>query len=232
MMQGGASTGGYCVIAVIPALNEATRIAGVVRDALPHVEKVLVVDDGSSDGTAAAARRAGAIVVSHAENCGAGAATMTGIEAARRIGATVIVTLDADEQHDPKEIPLLLQPIHADAADIVFANRFGTRNSIPRIRRIFNQIGNVVTFMATGLWVADSQCGYKAFGPRALKDVHLRMSGYEFCTEIVREAAQHRWRIAEVPVKVLYSEYTLAKGQSFANGVRTALKILLRSFLR
>jgi hypothetical protein len=70
------------------------------------------------------------------------------------------------------------------------------------------------------------------FGPKAVAQVDLRMSGYEFCTEIVRESVQHRWRVAEVPAKVMYSEYTLAKGQSFANGIKTALKILLRSFLR
>jgi hypothetical protein len=70
------------------------------------------------------------------------------------------------------------------------------------------------------------------FGPKALAQVNLRMRGFEFCTEIVRESVQHKWRIAQIPSKVRYSEYTLAKGQSFGNGVKTALKILLRSFLR
>lgn len=220
------------VIAVIPAFNEATRIAAVVRDATQYVETVVVVDDGSTDATAAVARKAGATVLTHLENSGAGAATMTGIEAARLLGADAVVTLDADEQHDAKEIPLVLAPILEGKSDVVFANRFGRRNQIPAIRRLFNFLGNNVSFFATGLWVADSQCGYKAFGPKAVRELHLRMSGYEFCTEIVREAARHRWRIAEVPVKVLYSEYSLAKGQSFARGIQTALKILLRSFLR
>ena len=151
---------------------------------------------------------------------------------ARALRADTIVTLDADEQHDPNDIPKLLRAIEEDGADIVFANRFGQKNNIPSIRRFLNTIGNALTFLATGMWVADSQCGYKALGPKAVKEVDIRMSGYEFCTEIVREAAQHRWRITEVPVRVVYSEYTLAKGQSFAHGIRTALKILLRSFLR
>jgi glycosyltransferase involved in cell wall biosynthesis len=144
----------------------------------------------------------------------------------------VLVTLDADEQHDPSDIPKLLKPVQDDTADIVFANRFGQRNRIPLIRRIFNGIGNIVTFVATGRWVQDSQSGYKVFGPKALEQVDLRMRGFEFCTEIVRESVHHKWRIAQVPAKVIYSEYTLAKGQSFGNGVKTALKILLRSFLR
>lgn len=228
------------IVAIIPAFNEASRIRNVVKAARVHVDAVIVVDDGSTDGTGDAARGAGAHVVRHAENSGAGAATMTGLEAARRMGATIAVTMDADEQHDADDIPHMLEPVKHDRADIVFANRFGgvggslgrRRNRIPFIRRLFNGIGNVVTLLATGKWVQDSQCGYKAFGPRALAEVHLRMRGFEFCTEIVREAVHHRWRIAEVPVKVIYSAYTLAKGQSFGNGVKTALKILLRSFLR
>lgn len=218
-------------VAVIPAYNEATRIASVVAAALPHVDRVVVVDDGSADATADAARAAGATVVRHPENCGAGAATMTGIEAARRMGADAVVTLDADEQHDANEIPQLLGAL-TDGVDVVFANRFGQKNNIPPIRRVFNALGNIVTFAATGMWIADSQCGYKAFGPRAVRELDLRMNGFEFCTEIVRECVQRKWAYAVVPVKVLYSEYTLAKGQSFANGVKTALKILLRSFLR
>lgn len=219
------------VAAVIPALNEEARIAGVVRDVMPHVNHVIVVNDGSTDRTEEVAKDAGARVVSHRYNCGAGAATMTGLEAARRLGFDTAVTIDADGQHDPKDIPRLLALIEG-GADLAIANRFGRKNVIPRIRRIFNAVGNLLTFVVTGLYLGDSQCGFKAFGPRALKEVELRMPGFEFCTEIVREAARNKWRIADVPTKVLYSEYTLAKGQSFSNGVRTAMKILLRSFLR
>lgn len=225
------------LVAVIPAYNEASRVGNVVAAALKYVDTVIVVDDGSTDDTSHAAEHAGACVVRHSQNGGAGAATMTGIEAARRMGATAVVTLDADEQHDPADIPRLLEPVKRDEADIVFANRFGIRpdgigNRIPSVRRLFNAIGNLVTLVATGKWVQDSQSGYKVFGPKALAQVDLRMSGFEFCTEIVREAVQHKWRISQIPTKVLYSEYTLAKGQSFGNGVKTALKILLRSFLR
>lgn len=220
------------IVAVIPAYNEGKRVGNVVADAKRYVDEVIVVDDGSSDDTAKYAKKAGATVLSHIQNCGAGAATMTGIDGARALGADCIVTLDADEQHNSDDMPAIIEPIRNNKADIVFANRFGRKNRIPFIRRLFNGIGNIITFAATGKWVSDSQCGYKAFGPIAVAQIDLRMSGYEFCTEIVRECAQHRWRIAQVPAKVVYSEYTLAKGQSFANGVKTALRILLRSFLR
>jgi len=148
-------------------------------------------------------------------------------DVAREAGAVVVRHL---ENAGPGAATMT--PIKDGRADIVFANRFGRRNSIPFIRRLFNAVGNVLTLLAAGKWVSDSQCGFKVFGPRSLAEVDLRMSGFEFCTEIVREAAQRRWRIAEIPSKVIYSEYTMAKGQSFANGVKTALKILLRSFLR
>lgn len=191
-------------IAIIPAYNEGERTGNVVQDAQHFVDAVIVIDDGSTDAlTAQSARDAGAIVLSHIENCGAGAATMTGIEAARMLGADCIVTLDADEQHNPDDIPALLTPINNDTADIVFANRFGRRNRIPFIRRFANGIGNMITFAVTGKWVSDSQCGFKVFGPKATREINLRMSGYEFCSEIVRECAQHRWRTAEVPAKVL-----------------------------
>lgn len=220
------------IAAVIPAYNEAEKIGDVVRSSAAFVDTVFVVDDGSTDATADVARDAGATVLRHVQNAGAGAATMTGLEAARRATFDVVVTLDADGQHNPDDIPALLEPIRDGQVDIVFANRFGQRNKIPFIRRVFNGLGNIVTFFATGSWIPDSQCGLKAFGPKALSQVQLRMSGFEFCTEIVRESTQHKWRITSIPTKVLYSEYTLAKGQSFAGGVRTAFKILLRSFLR
>jgi len=140
------------VIAVIPAYNEAGRIGDVVRDTLKFVDTVVVVNDGSSDDTAAVASTAGAIVVSHVLNAGSGAATMTGIAHARNLKATVIITLDADGQHDSADIPALLKGIN-DGYDVAFANRFGQRNTIPFKRRLYNAIGNIVTFTATGLWV-------------------------------------------------------------------------------
>ncbi|MBP7113851.1 MAG: glycosyltransferase family 2 protein [Candidatus Peribacteraceae bacterium] len=220
------------IAAVIPAYNEATRIAAVVREAAKYVEKVIVVVDGSTDDTENVARSTGAIVLVHSENCGAGAATMTGLDAARRLGYDVAVTLDADGQHSTADIPRLVETLKNNGADLVIANRFGRKNTIPFVRRVANTIGNLITFFVTGIYLPDTQCGFKAFGPKALAEIQLKMSGFEFCTEVIREAATHHWKIVSIPSKVVYSEYTLAKGQSFASGIRTAAKILLRTFLR
>lgn len=220
-------------LAVIPALNEERTIAGVVRESAKHVDSVIVVDDGSKDQTAGCARSAGAIVLSHAITCGAGASTMTGILAARKIGAEIVVTIDADGQHDPNDIPRLLKPILDGKADIVIGTRFvGPKLSIPLLRRIFNSLGNIFTFIVTGKYVSDSQSGFKALGPATVAKIDLHLSGFEFCSEIIREVVQHNWRVKEIPIKVIYSDYTMAKGQSFSRGVITACKMLLRSFLR
>ena len=220
-------------IAVIPAFNEADRIVGVVQGAIKHVDCVIVVDDGSEDETASRARAVGAIVVSHLMNCGPGAATMTGIEAARLLRADVIVTLDADGQHNPEDMPRLLAPVLEGRADVVIGSRFlDLKNTIPPIRRVFNALGNILTYVTTGKYVSDSQSGFKVLGPKAVQKIHLHLSGFEFCTEIVREIKQRGWEVEEIPIRVTYSEYTLAKGQSFSSGVVTACKILLRSFLR
>lgn len=217
--------------AVIPAYNEGKRVADVIKNVQPFVDTVFVVNDGSTDNTAEVARNAQATVLSHPLNCGAGAATMTGLTAARQRGFEAAVTIDADGQHACGDIPKLMAEI-ASGADLVIANRFGSKSSIPFIRRVFNSVGNWVTFLVTGILLPDTQCGFKVFGPKALKEVELKMSGFEFCTEIIGEAARHKWKIVSIPSKVVYSEYTLAKGQSFANGIKTAAKILLRSFLR
>lgn len=220
------------VCAVVPAYNEATRVGGVVQRAKAYVEKVIVVDDGSDDDTTRVSQEAGALVIRHRQNCGAGAATMTGLRAARQTGYDVAVTIDADGQHDVADIPRLIAVLAESGADLVIANRFGRRNNIPLVRRLANGVGNVLTFLVTGIFLPDTQCGFKVFGPRALKEVDLKMPGFEFCTEIIREAAAHHWRVVSVPSKVVYSEYTLAKGQSFSSGIRTAAKILIRTFLR
>ena len=118
------------IVAVIPAYNEQSRMSSTVQSVKKYVDQVLVVDDGSSDATGDIAKQHGAMVVRHMSNCGAGAATMTGIEAARLLGAKIVITIDADEQHSPEDIPALLYPIEHDKVDVVFANRFGAKNTM------------------------------------------------------------------------------------------------------
>ncbi|MBI4280774.1 glycosyltransferase family 2 protein [Candidatus Uhrbacteria bacterium] len=216
------------VIAVIPAYNEAKTIGGVVQATLPFVDAVLVVDDGSSDETGTVAAGAGARVVRHVLNRGLGATLGTGIQAAVRAGASYVVTLDADGQHDPQEIEKLLNPLRRDLADVVLGSRLLISVGMPPARRIANQLGNLLTFLLFGIFVTDSQSGFRAFNRQAAAVIRLRSNRMAVSSEIVAEIGRHDLRLAEVPVRPIYTEYSLSKGQNFRVGLRTLYHLLLR----
>ncbi len=151
--------------AIIPAFNEEVAIGSVVLLSREHVDEVLVVDDGSTDRTASVAEMAGARVLRHHKNLGKGAALKTGFQAT---DADVIVTLDADGQHDPAEIPKLMEPIIRGEADIVNGSRYlhGTDENTPRYRRVGQKILDTATNISTGLEITDTQSGFRAFSSR------------------------------------------------------------------
>lgn len=221
------------VYIIIPAFNEATVIAGVLRGLrdLGFVH-IIVVNDGSKDDTAAIAAKEGAMVVSHLMNRGVGAATQTGLEAAKLLGAKYAVTIDADAQHSPADVPPIVNELKKGKVDVVIGSRFLKKNPIPFTRRMFNGIANGITFFISGLWVSDSQSGFKGFSAHALEKVRLRTNGYECCSEIIKEIALHKLKYKEVPIDVTYSDYSLMKGQSFAGGVKTVMKLVIRSLMR
>jgi len=153
-------------IALIPAHDEAATVARVVAGALPHVDAVRVVDDGSSDDTAAEARSAGAQVVAHAENRGKGRRLAEGLDAAFAAGAEAVVTLDADGQHDPGAIPAFLAAAEAHPGALVIGNRFHDPAAIPRGRARSIRFGNFFVGWACGQAVPDAQCGMRLY-PRS-----------------------------------------------------------------
>jgi len=218
------------VFIVIPVLNEEKHIFEIIRSCQKEGYKnIIVVDDGSTDKTAEKGKEAGAIVISHIVNCGPGAATQTGIDVALDYGADIIVTLDGDGQHDPRDIHKLVLPITKNDKDVVIGSRFLDKNTIPWIRRLFNKFGNFVTYIISGKKVTDSQSGFKAFSRYAALILHIDNNGYEFCSELIRQIAEYKFNSAEVPIRVYYSQYSLNKGQSFANGVKITLKLIVRT---
>lgn len=216
------------VMAVIPAYNEATMVGGVVKATLPFVDAVIVVDDGSRDETAKAAHEAGARVVRHALNRGLGASLGTGIAAALRMGADIIVTLDADGQHDATEILKLVTPIQKELADVVLGSRLLDTAGMPFLRICFNHFGSLFTFCMFGMYVTDSQSGFRAFSRSAAQAIRIRSNRMEVSSEIVAEIRRQGLRVAEVPIRAIYTDYSLSKGQSFRVGVKTACRLLLR----
>ncbi|MFN7160821.1 MAG: glycosyltransferase family 2 protein [Candidatus Gracilibacteria bacterium] len=223
---------GKIVYIIIPMFNEARNIIPVVencrRAGFAHL---LIVDDGSYDNTRALAEKCGVEIISHIINRGQGAAVQTGILAALERGAEIIVTMDGDQQFNPSNIPGIINPLLKKEADIVIGSRFKQKNNIPFTRRFFNYIANIITFFLSGIWLSDSQSGFKGFSKKAAEQIDIHTSGYEFCTEIVREIASLKLKHIEVPVDVYYTEESLRKGQNFAQGIKTAAKLLVRSLM-
>ncbi len=224
------------VVAVIPAYKEATRVGGTVLAVRRMVDEVVVVDDGSGDGTAEAAQAAGAIVLRHAMNRGQGAALRTGTDAALRLGADIVVHVDADGQHDPSFVPALVAPISTGTADVVFGSRFlgEAPQGMPFLRRVLLVGAKAFNTLLVGIpsGVTDPQSGMRAMTAAAAGGIAFRQDGMAHCSEILRLATRGGWRWVEVPIRVRYSAETLAKGQKATNAFRIAWKLLLGLFTK
>jgi glycosyltransferase involved in cell wall biosynthesis len=165
-----------------------------------------VIDDGSTDNTAGAAQAAGAEVIRHKTNQGAGAATKTAFEAAKRRHADILVTLDGDGQHNPDEIPQLLAPILNREADLVIGSRFLRPNlrQMPKYRKFGI---NVITFLynlGSKVRVSDSQCCFRAYNHRLIEAVSITEAGFGFSVQVLIQARKKGFTIKEVPISCIY----------------------------
>ncbi len=221
------------IVALIPAYKEEGNIAPVILKALKHVDKVIVCDDGSSDYTAEVARRMGAYVVEHDRNKGYGAALKTLFWEAIKVGADIAVTLDADGQHDPDMIPLLVKPIIDGEADLVIGSRFLEGSETPGIsltRKIALKVLNFLGSKVTGLNVSDTQSGMRAYSRTALKAaIKAAETGMGVSLSILKEVSRENLRVKEVPIKVYYKGAKPSKNPvaHFSELIAVILKISL-----
>lgn len=194
------------VALVIPAYRAERTIARVLREARHAAPgaTMIVVDDGSEDATAAAAREAGAVVLSHPRNLGKGLALATGLDGALARGAGEIVTLDADGQHPPALIPALMAPLRAGSADLVVGARRRDRRVMPTGRRLTNWLSSTLLSRAVGASVPDSQSGFRAMRAEVARDVRPAGHGYEFETEFLFLTAAKGYRMAAVEIPTVY----------------------------
>jgi len=215
---------------VIPVHNEGSVIGDVVKSVLEKGHICIVVDDGSKDETYLVASKAGAIVYRHKINRGKGAAVLTGIEAARKLDASIIVTMDGDGQHDAKDLDKLIEPIKNGTCEVTLGSRIlgDSCPEFPILRLIANYIGNVVTFVLYRIWVSDSQSGFRAYSAEVAKLLEQAGDQYEFDSEVLRIVSHYKYRYIEVPISVYYTEYSLKKvqRQGLVNGVRTFWRLL------
>lgn len=225
------------LVVVIPAYNEEKKIGDVLNAVprrLPGIQRteVVVVDDGSSDHTASIARKYRATVLSHPVNLGLGGALGTGLTYAREHGADIAITLDADGQHDPKEAPKLIRPIIGGRADFVVGTRLRTVNGMPWYRVVGNWGLNLFTYLMYGVWSTDSQSGFRAFSRRALKKLEVDLIGMEASSGFFDAVAVHKLRYTEVPIRPIYTNYSLTKGQRNWNAFTILFRLFYNKFLK
>lgn len=215
---------------VIPAYNEEKIIQDVIREIkAAGYQNIIVVDDGSADQTQKkAAEIPGIITLRHLLNRGKGAATKTGIEAAKLLGAGIIVTMDGDGQHNPHDIVHLIEPIKKNHCDVVLGTRLKNPIGMPWHKILANWIGNALTWYFYGLWVSDSQSGFRAYSRHASELINTKTDRYEYDSEVIREIYLYKLKYREVPIEVRYTDYSLGKihKQGFVNGLKTLYKII------
>jgi glycosyltransferase involved in cell wall biosynthesis len=191
------------IVAVVPAYQEAPRVGAVVAGAKAHLP-VVVVDDGSTDDTAAIAIAAGATVLRQRPNQGKGAALRAGFLWALDNGLEAVLTLDADGQHDPAEIPAFLAARTRTGADLVIGRRDFSR--MPPIRQLSNRLGGLVFSWAVGRRIPDNQSGYRLVSRRVIEAMMAsRESGFEFEVEMITTAIRAGWAIEWVPIRTIYA---------------------------
>lgn len=219
------------VVVGIPAFNEETMIARVVLEAQKYADVVVVCDDGSSDATGAIAKRLGADVVHHRQNLGYGASIKSLFKRARELNADVLVTLDADGQHNPEEIPKVVKPIAQDMADLVIGSRFiETRGT--KEMPFYRQLGaKLITKLVNGSsknGISDAQSGFRAYNRQALEQLSPFEDGMGASVEILLKANKHDLKICEVPSTCKYHncDVSTSTEHPFTHGIGVIMSII------
>lgn len=191
---------------LIPAYRAGPTVGDVARAALAHAGHVVVVDDGSPDDTLVRAREAGARTLRHPRNLGKGAALATGFAELLRLEAGAVVTLDADGQHDPGEIPLFASAWRETAADVIVGARLDGFESMSGGRRFGNRFSSAAVRFFRGPALPDTQCGYRLYSARFLRSIRFRRRAYDAEVELLMRAAAAGYRVMPLPIRLLASD--------------------------
>ena len=207
--------------AVIPARNEEKDIFRVVKKTKKYADKVVMIDDGSTDRTGLLGEKAGAMVLRHIVNLGKGAALKTGCDFAVRSGAKSIVVLDSDAQHNPKDIPRFAEKLKK--YDIVFSYRkLGAK--MPLVLRFGNWFISKFVKVFYGVDLKDTQCGFRAFSRDAYKKIRWNASDYSMESEMIARAGRQRLKYVQIPIQTIYSDNY--KGTTVIDGMKIVLNML------
>ena len=213
------------ILALIPCYNEESAIRHVILQTKRHVDEILVVDDGSTDNTAAVAKAAGATVLSHPINRGKGAAIKAGFQYALQRGYRYVVTLDGDGQHNPEEIPVVLENLLNNGHDISLGFRHGQRTEMPKWRKMGKRFLDYTTSMGNGGFVTDSQCGFRAFNQKAIQQLTPTLKERAFGIESEQLIKAHELGLKMVNIRVS-CRYEDLKKTSTKNPAAHGLSVL------
>ena len=209
--------------ALIAAFNEEVHVAAVVKGTAAYASAVVVVDDGSTDDTAARARDAGAIVIRHEQNRGKGQAIRTGLEYVLKQDCSHVLFLDADLQHDPAEIPRLVACAEQSRGDFVIGEREFRKDAMPAARFYANVTGSAIISWFIGVDVADSQSGFRLIRADLLRRLRLTGTGYEIETEMLLKLVRAGAAVERITVRRLQYERAHSKIRPFRDTARTCL---------
>jgi glycosyltransferase involved in cell wall biosynthesis len=218
------------VYIVIPVYNEEPVICDTIEEIQEAgYQNIIVVDDGSSDNSYYKFSQMKVVALSLFLNRGKGAAVKTGMEAAKILGADIVVTIDGDGQHNPLDIKDMVRNIADNGYDVVLGTRLINPKGMPWYKIIANHVGNFFTWLIYGLWVTDSQSGFRAYSQRAVNLIDTKTDRYEYDSEVIREIERHNLRYKEIPIEVRYTEYSMGKvnKQGIKNGIKTLIKMLI-----
>ena len=215
------------IVACIPAYNEEKTIARVILQTQKHVDTVIVCDDGSTDLTGEIAQKLGAEVVRHEKNIGYGAALRGAFKKAKDLNADIIVTLDADGQHNPTAIQDVIKPILEDKADVVLGSRFLEKNNgVPTYRRFGIKLLTRMSNSSCKEEISDAQCGFRAYNKKAMQKLKLSEEGMGISTEILRRAGEQGLRVGEVSVQVAYKGVKTSTHHPLRHGLSVLATII------
>jgi glycosyltransferase involved in cell wall biosynthesis len=210
----------------IPAYNEEKTIANIVKKSLNYADEVVVCDDGSTDNTAKMAKEAGATIISHKKNQGYGAAITSLFEYAREKKADIMVTIDSDGQHDPDQIPLLIDTILQHNVDVVIGSRFlDKQTNTPGYRKRGIKIITSASNYGTSFNVSDAQSGFRAYSKNAIDSIHPTEDGMSVSTEILLKISNKGLSLAEVPITISY-DGDISKRNPLSHGISVLMGTL------
>ena len=210
--------------------NEATVVGSVIQELLGTFPHVVCVDDGSSDDSAAIARKAGAVVVVHPVNLGQGAALQTGIEyAVQDPQLDAVITFDADGQHRVQDAAAMLARIRTGEADVVLGSRFlDGRGDVSALKRLVLRTAAVQSRLSTGYRLTDAHNGLRAMSGSVARNIQLTQNRMAHASELIHQYSELKCRVVEQPVQIVYTEYSKSKGQSLLNGINILADLFFR----